>query len=176
MSAIIYEQLLHLKKAPHGSIVDGCEPLPVRGVGVSAHPDYSSNKRQGPCFDCLHQRCDSSFLSRGEERRGKASAPTDCLQNAGLTVPVVYLVCRFGVCPGIQHNEAQGGALLGLFTHQLKDMHPLHWHAVGIGTALKQHLQAAAVAFGGVDAVEQHIWVTAWVQKFRKSSWDRRSK
>lgn len=124
--AIIYEQLLHLKKAAHGSIVDSCEPLSVRGVGVSPHPDYSSNKRQGTCFDCLHQRCDSSFLNRGEEKRGKASVPTDCLQDAVLAVPVVYLVCCIGVCPSIQHNEAQGGALLGLFTHQLKYMCPLH--------------------------------------------------
>lgn len=76
MSAVIYEQLLHLKKAPHGSAVDGGEPLSVKGVGVSAHPDYSSDKRQGPCFDRLHQRCDSSFLNREEESRGGASAPT----------------------------------------------------------------------------------------------------
>lgn len=63
--------LLHLKKASHGGIVDGCETLFVKGVGVPPPPDYSSNKWQRTCFGCLHQHCDTSFLNRGEEKRGK---------------------------------------------------------------------------------------------------------
>ena len=62
---------MHLKKAPHCSVVHCCETCQVHGVWVSPFPENVFHKRQGACLCCPHQCCDTGFLSRGEERRGE---------------------------------------------------------------------------------------------------------